>query len=70
MEYPLTSIRVVTYWRDYRLNPCSNGIPSDAVEVSPNSFTRECLNPCSNGIPSDAIDTDSVINLLLSKSLF
>ena len=37
-----------------RLNPCSNGIPSDTDRTLIEGSEKR-LNPCSNGIPSDPI---------------
>ena len=52
MECPLTR-RDDTHQQSYiRLNPCSNGMPSDALTAMSTSGAI-CLNPCSNGMPSD-----------------
>ena len=53
MEYPLTQEGVG--WSsslDQGLNPYSNGIPSDSLDISYRDG-YVCLNPYSNGIPSD-----------------
>ena len=52
MECPLTR-RDDTHQQSYiRLNPCSNGMPSDAFQRCPKCGATR-LNPCSNGMPSD-----------------
>ena len=52
MEYPLTYFYKYDIASVERLNPCSNGIPSDFCLLVPKLLLL-CLNPCSNGIPSD-----------------
>ena len=37
-----------------RLNPCSNGMPSDFTDATLD-VTSNRLNPCSNGMPSDRL---------------
>ena len=57
MECPLTR-RDDTHQQSYiRLNPCSNGMPSDAFQRCPKCGATR-LNPCSNGMPSDWADFD------------
>ena len=51
MECPLTKI-METKIKGISLNPCSNGMPSDALRHRL-MLKKSRLNPCSNGMPSD-----------------